>query len=289
MGSFRVRSGILAGALACLLSACTAAAGTDEAATAGASAGASGTTLDAGASGTTLDAGASGSTGDGAAANPPAVTPSMGGPAASPSVDPERTRFAGRIQSIPPAVAAEIRGTTWNPGCPVPLENLRLLHFNYWAFDGEIKRGPMVVNASVAEDVLWVFEQLFGAGFPLKHVDLASPFNEHRWETHPDSRHSVTASFDCRVVITPAGPGDTFSQHSYGIAIDVNPLQNPFVRSDGWVRNRFAEPYVDRSAELPGMIHAGDVVVRAFAAIGWTWGGTWSGDKDYMHFSLTGT
>jgi hypothetical protein len=147
----------------------------------------------------------------------------------------------------------------------------------------------MVVNASAAEDVLWVFRQLFDAGFPLKHVDLAHPFNEHRWETHPDSRHSVTASFDCRVVITPAGPGDTFSQHSYGLAIDVNPLQNPFVRSDGWVRNRFAEPYVDRSADLPGMIHPDDVVVRSFAAIGWRWGGTWSGDKDYMHFSLSGT
>jgi hypothetical protein len=180
-------------------------------------------------------------------------------------------------------------GTTWKPGCPVPLADLRLLRFNYWALDGEVKRGPMVVNAAVAEDVLWVFRQLFEAEFPLKHVDLARPFNERRWETHPDSHHSVTASFDCRVVITPAGPGDTFSQHSYGLAIDVNPLQNPFVRSDGWVRNRFARPYVDRSRELPGMIHDGDVVVRSFAAIGWAWGGRWSGDKDYMHFSRAGT
>jgi hypothetical protein len=179
-------------------------------------------------------------------------------------------------------------GTTWRDGCPVPLEDLALLRFNYRGLDGEIKRGPMVVNASVAEDVLWVFGRLFEAGFPLKRVGLAREFRESRWEENPDSRRSVTASFNCRVVITPAGPGDEFSQHAYGLAVDVNPLQNPFVREDGWVRNRFARPYVDRSRDLPGMIHEGDVVVRSFAAIGWAWGGHWSGGKDYMHFSLLG-
>jgi hypothetical protein len=181
-----------------------------------------------------------------------------------------------------------MRGTTWRPGCPVPIDGLRLLTFNYWGLDGEIERGPMVVNAAVAEDVLWVFRQLFEAEFPMKRVGLAREFHEARLETHPDSRRSVTASFNCRVVVTPAGAGDEFSQHAYGLAVDVNPLQNPFVRSDGWVRNRFARPYVDRSKDLPGMIHDDDDVVRAFAAIGWSWGGRWSGDRDYMHFSLAG-
>jgi hypothetical protein len=181
-----------------------------------------------------------------------------------------------------------MRATTWRPGCPVPIDELRLLRFNYQGLDGEVKRGPMVVNASVAEDVLWVFGRLFRAGFPLKRVALAREFREARLETRPDSHRDVTASFNCRVVVTPAGAGDEFSQHAYGLAVDVNPLQNPFVRVDGWVRNRFARPYVDRSRHLPGMIHDGDVVVRAFAAIGWAWGGRWSGDRDYMHFSLVG-
>jgi hypothetical protein len=281
MGSIRMRSAIVAAALAGLLVGACTPAESDEARTAAEATGGGST------------AGGSGPSGPAGTTSPTAETSSTGGTAASPApsapTEPERTRFAGRIGPVPEAVAAEMRGTTWTRGCPVPLEDLRLLRFNYWGLGGEIKRGPMVVNASVAEDVLWVFEQLFDAGFPLKHVDLAHPFNEHRWQTHPDSRHSVTASFDCRVVITPAGPGTTFSQHSYGLAIDVNPLQNPFVRADGWVRNRFAEPYVDRSADLPGMIHPDDVVVRSFAAIGWRWGGTWSGDKDYMHFSLSGT
>jgi D-alanyl-D-alanine carboxypeptidase len=227
-----------------------------------------------------------------AAASSPSADPAPADPAPEASPSPSdarsRTRFAGRLSTIPAAVEAEMRGTTWRAGCPVPLAALRLLTFNYWGLDGEIKRGPMVVNAAVAEDVLWVFRQLFEERFPLKRVGLAREFRESRLETHPDSHRSVTASFNCRVVVTPAGAGDEFSQHAYGLAVDVNPLQNPFVRSDGWVRNRFARPYVDRSRDLPGMIHEGDVVVRAFAAIGWAWGGRWSDDVDYMHFSLAG-
>jgi len=224
---------------------------------------------------------------DVAATPTPAPTPAMG--SGVPAAEPTRTRFAGRISQIPPALEEEMLGTTWHEGCPVPIADLRLLRFNYSGFDGEIKRGPMVVNASVAADLLWVFGQVFDAGFPMKRVGLARAFHERRWEDDPDTRRSVTASFNCRVVVTPDGPGDEFSQHAYGLAVDVNPLQNPFVRSDGWVHNAFARPYVDRAGELPGMIHEGDVVVRSFAAIGWAWGGRWSGDKDYMHFSAVGT
>jgi hypothetical protein len=230
-----------------------------------------------------------------ASAQTPSTSPAPQSSETTPSPEPSsappaaRTRFAGRIATIPPSLERQMIGTTWHEGCPVPIEDLRVLTFNYLGLNGEVDRGPLVVNATVAEDVLWVFRQLFDAGFPMKRVGLARAFHERRWEEQPDSRRSVTASFNCRVVITPAGPGSTFSQHSYGLAIDVNPLQNPFVRSDGWVRNRYAEPYVDRSRNLPGMIHEGDVVVRSFAAIGWTWGGHWSGDRDYMHFSPSGT
>jgi hypothetical protein len=230
-----------------------------------------------------------------AAADPisPTVEPAPASPAppedgGTPEEQQERTRFAGRISRVPAAIGAEMRGTTWKPGCPVPISGLRLLRFNYWGFDGEVKRGPMVINARVSHDVLGVFERLFEARFPMKRVGLAREFVASRLETDPNSRRSVTASFNCRVVVTPAGPGDEFSQHAYGLAVDVNPLQNPFVREDGWVRNRFARPYVDRTGDHPGMIHPGDVVVSAFAAIGWGWGGDWGGAKDYMHFSLLG-
>jgi hypothetical protein len=200
----------------------------------------------------------------------------------------DRARFAGRIWPIRGPLLREMRGTTWKPGCPVPLADLRLLRFNYWGFDGRVKRGPMVVHRDVAADVLWVFGRLFEARFPIKRVALTKEFVPEEFEPRISSRRSVTASFNCRPVVTPLGPGEDFSQHSYGLAIDINPVQNPFVTADGFVRNRMARPYLDRDRRLPGMIHQNDVVVRSFDAIGWSWGGRWSGGKDYMHFSRSG-
>jgi D-alanyl-D-alanine carboxypeptidase len=239
--------------------------------------------------------------GDGPPATPGAEgstgTPSSPTPTAGPSTQPageaplERSGFHGKIDPLSAALAAKMRVTTWNPGCPVPLDGLSLLHFNYWGFGGNVLRGPMVVNATVAEDVLWVFHQLYDARFPIKRVSLSTPFHPKAFAQHRriDSNRSVTASFNCRPVVTATGPGDDFSQHAYGLAIDINPLQNPYVTTDGFVRNRAAEPYTVRTRHLEGMIHEGDIVVRSFAAIGWEWGGNWSGDKDYMHFSKSGT
>ncbi len=198
-----------------------------------------------------------------------------------------RTRFAGRVRApLPAAIRAELRaGGTWRPGCPVALADLALLRFNHVGLDGRIHRGRLVVHRSVAAQVLGAFRTLFEAGFPLERVDLARRF---RPNADPDTRRNATAGFNCRPVLTPDGPGTTLSQHAYGLAVDVNPLLNPYVAADGSVRNRYARPYADRSRLRPGMIREGDVVVRAFAAIGWSWGGRWSGAKDYMHFSLTG-
>ena len=238
---------------------------------------------------------------DGGGGNAPSASPAPDATVPSPTVAPspaplgeaavERSGFKGKIDPLPAGLAAEMRGTTWKRGCPVPLEDLRILHFNYWGFDRTLHRGPMVVNASVAEDVLWVFRQLYDAGFPIKKVGLSTPFHPKAFAQHRriTSHRSVTASFNCRPVVTALGPADTFSQHAYGLAIDLNPVQNPYVTSSGFVRNRAAEPYLDRSRNLQGMIHQDDVVFRSFAAIGWAWGGNWSGDKDYMHFSLSGT
>ena len=229
---------------------------------------------------------------EGSTATPPSPTPT-----AEPSTDPagmesvERSGFHGKIDPLPTTLAAQMRGTTWQPGCPVPLDDLSLLHFNYWGFGGNVLRGPMVVNSTVAEDVLWAFHELYDARFAIKRVSLATPFHPKAFAQHRriDSNRSVTASFNCRPVVSATGPGDDFSQHAYGLAVDINPLQNPYITTDGFVRNRAAEPYTVRSRHLEGMIHEGDVVVRTFAAIGWEWGGDWSGDKDYMHFSQSGT
>jgi D-alanyl-D-alanine carboxypeptidase-like protein len=171
----------------------------------------------------------------------------------------------------------------WHPGCPVPIGDLRVDTVRYLGFDDKVHAGPLVLNAGVADDVLWVFRRLFRHDFPIKNVALARKWRPIRPKDWYDTS-DVTASFNCR----PATGGTILSEHSYGWAVDINPLQNPYVGGDGSVLRRAVKPYVDRTQDLPGMIHPNDLVVRSFARIGWSWGGDWSSLKDYMHFSLTG-
>lgn len=188
------------------------------------------------------------------------------------------------IHVIGPDLREEIVGRNWHPGCPVGLSDLREVTVRYVDFHGDVRSGPLIVARSVAADVLWVFRRLFRQGFEIKHVAIPGKWHPTRPSDYFTTR-SVTAGFNCR----PVTEGTAFSQHSYGWAIDINPPQNPYVRGDGSVLRRAAKAYLDRSQDLPGMIHPGDVVVRSFARIGWGWGGDWHTMKDYMHFSATGT
>jgi hypothetical protein len=217
----------------------------------------------------------------GLASGSPSSSPSSPAPL-SPAGPPV---FQGTIQTIPTSLAAEMRATTWHSGCPVPISDLRLLTISYWGFDDMVHQGPMVVNAAVASKVVWVFRQLFTARFPIQEMALSTKYDPN---ANPNTKTNITASFNCRPIVTPSGPGTSFSMHASGLAIDINPLLNPFVGADGMVLNRYSRRYRDRSLEVPGMIHAGDVVVRAFARIGWSWGGEWTSGQDYMHFSSNG-
>jgi hypothetical protein len=206
------------------------------------------------------------------------VSPSPAPPAAAPA-------WQGSIHRIGPALRPKIVGRSWHPGCPVPLRDLRAVEVSYWNFEGTVRRGPLIVHERVASDVLWVFHRLFRARFPIKRIVLPPKWHPPRpsdyWDQKPTS---PSAAFNCR----PATDSTTLSQHAYGWAIDINPLQNPYVRSDGSTLRAIAQPYRDRSLHREGMIHDGDIVVRSFARIGWEWGGHWHTLKDYMHFSLTG-
>jgi hypothetical protein len=174
----------------------------------------------------------------------------------------------------------ERMGSTFAEGCPVPLDGLRYLTVSFRGFDGAAHTGELIVNADEAADVVDVFRQLFEAGFPIEEMriitdaDLAAP---------PTGDGNNTAAFVCR----PVRGGSRFSAHAYGLAIDVNPFQNPYVRDD-LVLPELASAYVDRSNVRPGMILDGEVAVRAFEAIGWEWGGRWDDPVDTMHFTATG-
>jgi hypothetical protein len=193
--------------------------------------------------------------------------------------------FRGGVRRIGHELRDVLIGRNWTPGCPVPLKDLRLVEVSYWDFEGVVRTGPLVLNERVAKDILWVFKRLFRARFPIQEIHLAAKDRPITPEDYWDrSRRSVTASFNCR----PATGSTSLSHHSYGWAIDINPLQNPYVRGDGTVLRHIAKPFRDRSLRRKGMIHDGDIVVRSFARIGWEWGGHWNTLKDYMHFSLTG-
>ena len=192
--------------------------------------------------------------------------------------------FAGGVFRIGPFLRERLTGRDWHPGCPVAIDHLRHVEVRYWDFQGHVRTGPLIVHETVAHDVLWVFHRLFDARFPIHRIALAPRYRPPRPEDRLSTR-DLTAAFNCRPATDDPG---SLSQHAYGWAIDINPLLNPYVRSDGSVLRRAVVPYLDRSRRVPGMIHPGDVVVRSFARIGWEWGGDWETLKDYMHFSLTG-
>jgi D-alanyl-D-alanine carboxypeptidase len=201
--------------------------------------------------------------------------------AASAAAAGERPTFKGSIQELGPGVREWMTGISWRPSCPVPLDDLRLLSVTHWGFDGTVKRGSLVVHEDVADDVLAVMRRLFKAGFPIRRMVLVDRYGASDFRSIEADN---TSAFNCRYV-----DGTTrWSEHAYGRAIDVNPIENPYVTGGGMVAHDASWEYVDRSEQRKGMALPASAVVRAFAAIGWGWGGFWSGAKDYQHFSASG-
>lgn len=188
--------------------------------------------------------------------------------------------FVGSVSRLDRETRQLMTGSSWHPGCPVPLRSLRVIDLTYWGFDREAHRGRLVVHRRWADDVLDVFRRLYDQRFPIRRVRLVDRFgaNDRR-----SMRHDNTSAFNCRYV---AGT-TTWSQHAFGRAIDINPVENPYV--DGsYVSPPNGRRFADRSRIRRGMIFHLDVVWRAFHRIGWEWGGTWSSAQDYQHFSANG-
>ncbi len=166
--------------------------------------------------------------------------------------------------------------------CPVPFDQMRMVEVPYWSFEATAETGTLILNADVAEALGQVFERLFDARFPIQRMDAIDPL-----PVDATSRVSSnnTVAFKCRAV----RGGSSWSQHAYGHAVDINPVDNPSVsRSGGQATPPLGADRIDRQVDAPGMIHEGDVVTQAFDAHGWGWGGRWVSHQDYMHFSING-
>ena len=171
---------------------------------------------------------------------------------------------------------------SYRPGCPVPPAQLRRVRLRYWGFDGASHAGTLVVNESVTAPVIAVFRRLYGERFPIRRM---RPIDAYHGSDDRSMAADNTSAFNCRYAVAP-GPKQ-WSAHAYGVAIDVNPVENPYLEG-GTVRPAAGKPYLDRSRARPGMALPGGALVRAFAAVGWLWGGRWTGSPDYQHFSSTG-
>lgn len=209
----------------------------------------------------------------------PSATPEpTATPAPTPTPEPAWTLT---ISEIDDETRGRIEPTSWRPGCPVGLEGLRLLTFPYVTFDGDVAMGEMIVAVEVAEQIGDVFRQLFEAEYPIQRIELVDNYGGNDLFS---MQANNTSAFNCREV---AGKPGVWSNHALGLAVDLNPLMNPYV-SGSFVDPPEGADYLDRDEVRLGMVVAGDPAVQAFIAMGWRWGGNWVGLKDYQHFSHNG-
>jgi hypothetical protein len=186
--------------------------------------------------------------------------------------------FAARVGPVPDDVLAR---STWQPACPVTRDELAYVRLTFWGFDDQRHTGELLVNASAARDLVTVFRTLYRERFPIEQMRITT---RAQLDADPTGDGNDTESFVCR----PSVGSSVYSQHAYGLAVDVDPFQNPYVKGDLVIPELASAYATDRTADRAGVIVPDGAVVRAFASIGWTWGGSWSSLKDFQHFSANG-
>ena len=185
------------------------------------------------------------------------------------------------VQPIPDSVFLRMKGRSWPEGCTVRRADLRYLRLSH--FDAEKKEhvGEMVCNKAIANDLLEIFREPYRHKYPIQRIRL---IDDYEAEDERSMRDNNTSCFCYRTV-----SGTTkLSKHATGMAVDINTLYNPYVRT-GKDGRRIVEPatateYVDRRKSFPYKIVKGDLLYRLFLQHGFTWGGSWRTVKDWQHF-----
>ena len=208
-------------------------------------------------------------------AQPPSAAPPS---AAPPGKHQHPKRFTATVSRI--EHRSQVR-YSWHPGCPVALSGLRMITMTYRGFDHRVHTGVLVVNAAVTGKLILVFRKLFAMRYPIRQM---VPVDIYHGSDFASIQADNTSAFNCR----NATGSSSWSEHAFGLAVDLNPCENPYVSADGSEAHKACRAYVDRNLHVPGLIHAGGKVVQAFASVGWGWGGTWQGAVDYQHFSANG-
>ena len=203
----------------------------------------------------------------------------ISGSAAAASAHPSSDGYRASVRAIDAEMAAEMTGVSWKEGCPVPIADLRRVRLTFWGFDGRRHRGELIVHEDVANGVVDVFHTLYKAHFPINKMRRVDFYGASDDASMADDN---TSAFNCRPI---TGSANGFSVHSYGKAIDINTVENPYVKGST-VLPPAGRAFTDRSDVRPGMIVHGDTVWTAFQAHGFEWGGDWTSLKDYQHFEF---
>lgn len=178
------------------------------------------------------------------------------------------------VAAIDDALAARM-AASWRPGCPVPLADPRRVTVAHWEFGHTVRTGEPVVHAAATDAIVAVFQALYEARFPIQQI---APVDDFVGDDNRSMAANNTSAFNCRA----ATGSNRWSEHAYGRAIDINPVQNPYLSASG------AALPPEGTAATPALITADGPVVAAFDAVGWRWRGWWSSGRDYEHFSATG-
>lgn len=186
-------------------------------------------------------------------------------------------QFVSSKATLSPELQQKMQESTWREGCPVPLEDLRIMTLSHYTMDGSITRGQIIVHNDVTRDIKRIFRAAFEAKFPIYKM---RPVHEYDGSDDRSVEDNNTSAFNCRSI---TGKKGVFSKHSYGRAIDINPLLNPYVKGKTIIP-REGKPYLNRKKTVPGMLLPKSSVTQDFLKKGWEWGGDWTSLKDYQHF-----
>ena len=179
-------------------------------------------------------------------------------------------------QPVPNAVKVRMQGKSMKDDASISFDELRYLTLPYYDFEGHIKKGEMVCNKAISHDLLCIFRALFSRAYPIYSIRLVDDFNA---DDEASMQANNTSCFNYRTV---AGT-NTLSRHAFGMAVDINPLQNPCVKGSR-IQPKTAADYVDRDKDFLHKIDEDDFCKEVFVSFGFTWGGDWRSMKDYQHF-----
>lgn len=194
------------------------------------------------------------------------------------------SQYNFNVQSITPEIKNRmLKADSWRQSCPVHLDDLRYINVNHLNFNGQTVSGEIIVHKEVADDIVNIFAELYAIGYPIRQMRLVSDFGANDWQSIEADN---TSAFNCRPI---TGNKKKWSKHAYGKAIDINPLENPYINRKGHISHKASWKYKKRvhsvnTPENKALLLKNDKATKIFKNYGWIWGGDWSTIKDYQHF-----